>query len=173
MESIALTDRDPRSKSLEAGGGGPDSDTMASTSSSTSHTVQLTPEEDSLDSDIELHHRNPRSFEMEERDPEKAHTGLLENEGDHEDEEDEDEEDDHYLGSRRRGSVSTTQSFQLYTPDEERAVVRKFDRHLVLFVALLYMLSFLDRSSTYHTIRANHHYPLFPYHPLTISRIQT
>lgn len=34
-----------------------------------------------------------------------------------------------------------------YTAVEERAVVRKFDRRLVLFVALLYMLSFLDRSS--------------------------
>ncbi|KAK4454381.1 putative transporter-like protein 3 [Podospora aff. communis PSN243] len=45
---------------------------------------------------------------------------------------------------RRRGSVA---SFQLYTPDEERAVVRKFDRRLVVFVALLYMLSFLDRSN--------------------------
>ncbi|KIN00512.1 hypothetical protein OIDMADRAFT_200096 [Oidiodendron maius Zn] len=43
--------------------------------------------------------------------------------------------------------MSTVQSFQLYTPDEERAVVRKFDRKLVLFVALLYMLSFLDRSN--------------------------
>jgi hypothetical protein len=43
--------------------------------------------------------------------------------------------------------VSTVQSYQLYTPDEEKAVVRKFDRRLVLFVALLYMLSFLDRSS--------------------------
>ncbi len=48
---------------------------------------------------------------------------------------------------RRRPSVSTTASFQLYTPDEEQAVVRKFDRRLVLFVALLYLLSFLDRSS--------------------------
>lgn len=38
---------------------------------------------------------------------------------------------------------------QLYTPEEERAVVRKFDRKLVVFVALLYMLSFLDRSSTH------------------------
>ena len=47
----------------------------------------------------------------------------------------------------RRGSTSTTQSFVLYTPDEERSVVRKLDRRLVLFVALLYMLSFLDRSS--------------------------
>jgi hypothetical protein len=48
----------------------------------------------------------------------------------------------------RRLSGSTVASFQLYTPDEESAVVRKFDRRLVLFVALLYMLSFVDRSST-------------------------
>ncbi|KJR88768.1 MFS transporter [Sporothrix schenckii 1099-18] len=34
-----------------------------------------------------------------------------------------------------------------YSADEERAVVRKFDRRLVLFVAMLYMLSFLDRSN--------------------------
>ena len=34
-----------------------------------------------------------------------------------------------------------------YTPEEERAVVKKLDRRLVLFVAFLYMLSFLDRSS--------------------------
>lgn len=34
-----------------------------------------------------------------------------------------------------------------YTRDEERGVVRKLDRRLVLFMALLYMLSFLDRSS--------------------------
>ena len=49
---------------------------------------------------------------------------------------------------RREASViSTASSFQLYTPDEEKAVVRKFDRRLVVFVALLYMLSFLDRSN--------------------------
>ncbi len=60
----------------------------------------------------------------------------------------EDEDEESYLDApRRRASVSTVQSYQLYTPDEERAVVRKFDRRLVLFVALLYMLSFLDRSS--------------------------
>ncbi len=34
-----------------------------------------------------------------------------------------------------------------YTDKEERVIVRKFDRKLVLFMALLYMLSFLDRSS--------------------------
>ena len=48
-----------------------------------------------------------------------------------------------------RVSVSTLQSFMLYTPDEEKSVVRKFDCRLVLFVALLYMLSFLDRSSMF------------------------
>ena len=47
----------------------------------------------------------------------------------------------------RRASASTVQSFTLYTPDEERSVVRKFDRRLVVFIAALYMLSFLDRSS--------------------------
>ena len=39
---------------------------------------------------------------------------------------------------------------ELYSPVEERAVIRKLDRRLVLFVALLYMLSFLDRSSKFH-----------------------
>lgn len=48
----------------------------------------------------------------------------------------------------RRMSASTVASFQLYTPDEDIAVRRKFDRKLVLFVAFLFMLSFLDRSST-------------------------
>lgn len=40
-------------------------------------------------------------------------------------------------------------TFTLFTPDEEAAVLKKFDRRLVLFIALLYMLSFLDRSSVY------------------------
>lgn len=48
----------------------------------------------------------------------------------------------------RRGSASTVASFKLYTPDEDAAVRRKFDRKLVLFVSLLYLLSFVDRSST-------------------------
>lgn len=37
--------------------------------------------------------------------------------------------------------------FALYSSEEEQTVLRKFDRHLVLFIALLYMLCFLDRSS--------------------------
>ncbi|KAI0402067.1 major facilitator superfamily domain-containing protein [Xylaria palmicola] len=48
---------------------------------------------------------------------------------------------------RRRMSNSTAASFQLYTPDEERAVVQKFDRRLVIFLAFCYMLSFVDRSN--------------------------
>ena len=44
----------------------------------------------------------------------------------------------------RRPSNATSQSF---TPDEERRVIRLLDRKLVLSVAGLYMLSFLDRSS--------------------------
>ncbi|KAG5918161.1 hypothetical protein E4U61_002006 [Claviceps capensis] len=45
---------------------------------------------------------------------------------------------------RRSSSVA---SFELYTPEEEAIVRRTFDRKLVLFVALLFLLSFLDRSN--------------------------
>lgn len=54
------------------------------------------------------------------------------------DSDNEDEKEDHSHHNQYK---------ELYTPAEERAVVKKFDRRLVLFVALLYMLSFLDRSS--------------------------
>lgn len=60
---------------------------------------------------------------------------------------------------QRTGSVSTTQSYQLYTPTEEKALLQKLDRRLVLFVSLLYMLSYLDRSSKKHSappVIANH-----------------
>lgn len=36
-----------------------------------------------------------------------------------------------------------------YTIEEERRVVKKFDMRLTMFMALLYMLSFLDRSSEF------------------------
>ena len=52
------------------------------------------------------------------------------------------------LPSPRRFSMSSVQSIELYTPDEDRAVLRKLDRRLVSFMAILYCLSFLDRSST-------------------------
>jgi hypothetical protein len=50
-----------------------------------------------------------------------------------EDGSDSDNEQETRIDRSRRTSV---QSFQLYTPDEERAVRRKLDTHLVLFVAL-------------------------------------
>lgn len=42
-----------------------------------------------------------------------------------------------------------TKQYQLYSPEEERKVRRRLDRRVVLFIAFLYLLSFLDRSSTY------------------------
>ncbi|KAH5989554.1 hypothetical protein HBI84_185200 [Parastagonospora nodorum] len=59
----------------------------------------------------------------------------------------EDVEDDGLLPSARRASIESAQSFELYTPDEDQAVLRKLDRKLVAFMALLYCLSFLDRSN--------------------------
>jgi hypothetical protein len=90
------------------------------------------------------------AYELKERGRDIPHSGD-------EDEDDGSEDEESWVdvgdapGSRRRRrvSASTVASFQLYTPDEESAVVRKFDRKLVLFVALLFMLSFLDRSSTF------------------------
>lgn len=46
-----------------------------------------------------------------------------------------DDEDDTWV-DRTTSRRTSVQSFELYTPDEERAVRRKLDTHLVLFVAL-------------------------------------
>jgi hypothetical protein len=114
------------------------SDIVPSDSSSRSHANRLTPEQDSEDSDFDDHDDGHESTELQHQrhDKEADLEAPLQT------------EDDVSFPLPRRGSASTTHSFQLYTPDEERAVVKKFDRRLVLFVALLYMLSFLDRSST-------------------------
>ena len=116
------------------------SDETPSADSSSTSNPRLTPQYDSDDSDFNAGEPG-ESFKLQrrDRDSEKAL----------EDEEEDGEEDDSDYGGwhERRASVSTTHSYQLYTPDEERAVVKKFDRKLVFFVALLYMLSFLDRSS--------------------------
>jgi MFS transporter, ACS family, DAL5 transporter family protein len=103
-----------------------------------SATTRLTPDSDSDESDLEMGELG-ESFKLHRR--EKGEVGGTAEDGDQLDDE------KYHDAPRRRASVSTVQSYQLYTPDEERAVIRKFDRRLVLFVALLYMLSFLDRSS--------------------------
>ncbi|KAI7376717.1 MFS general substrate transporter, partial [Hortaea werneckii] len=58
---------------------------------------------------------------------------------------DHDGAEDEVPATRRR--TASVASFELYTPDEEHRVRRKLDTHLVLFVAMLYMMSFLDRSN--------------------------
>lgn len=72
-------------------------------------------------------------------------------ESEDEDAQDEDEyiknEGSNAASKRSRKRRPSTASFELYTPDEERRVLRKLDTRLVLFVALLYLLSFLDRSN--------------------------
>ena len=55
-----------------------------------------------------------------------------------------DDDDEYYYSSRYGRNEPPSKSF---TAEEEMAVVKKFDRRLTLFMALLYMLSFLDRSS--------------------------
>jgi len=58
--------------------------------------------------------------------------------------ESEDEEEKRQTRLTRANTLSKD-----YTEKEELAVIKKFDRKLVLFLAFLYLLSFLDRSSTH------------------------
>jgi hypothetical protein len=53
------------------------------------------------------------------------------------------EEEERYI----RPVSRVTSMSKSYTTEEEQVITRKLDRRLVLFMALLYMLSFLDRSS--------------------------
>ena len=105
--------------------------------------------EDEVDIDLAPGDGEDNDFELKDLSHirnNNRHRGLF---FDHESQElGSDGEKDARYGNSRRASASTVQSFMLYTPDEERSVIKKLDRRLVLFVALLYMLSFLDRSST-------------------------
>lgn len=47
-----------------------------------------------------------------------------------------------------------------YTSEEESEVVKRFDRRLVPFLALLYLLSFLDRSSMFCYAALRKHYSI-------------
>lgn len=53
----------------------------------------------------------------------------------------------HQHGLRHDSDAASVESFELYTPDEERIVVKKLDRNVTLFMSFLYLLAFLDRSS--------------------------
>lgn len=54
---------------------------------------------------------------------------------------------------------------KLYTQEDEQKVVKKLDTRLVLFVALLYLLSFLDRSSMSFFHLNYRDYSQVTYHP--------
>lgn len=88
---------------------------------------------------------DPNSFEMQTASPRQYRDSK---------EEVDNNEEEGLLPSMRRPSLDSVQSFELYTPDEDRAVVKKLDRRLVVFMAFLYMLSFLDRSSKSSTRKA-------------------
>lgn len=106
---------------------------------------------DGQDESVFLGPDGDEMYELQELDQRKSHRQQSRGErGLDEDEEDDEGDDDDFhpiVRRNRRLSSSTAASFQLYTPDEERAVVRKFDRRLVLFLSVCYMMSFLDRSS--------------------------
>lgn len=59
-----------------------------------------------------------------------------------------DDENGYDSGEELEGKSTRGRTTPMYTPDEEKEVVRIFDRRLVPFLALLYLLAFLDRSST-------------------------
>lgn len=129
----------------------------------TSSTAHLTPDSDSDSDRGEARHGLPppplaaegelggsEVYELQDFHVEKP-TGAYDDDDD-DDDDDGDEQPGYGFRSdagttRRRLSESTAASFQLYTPDEEQAIVRKFDRRLVLFLSVCYMLAFLDRSS--------------------------
>lgn len=121
-------------------------DTSSPDSSTLTGTARFTPELESDEEDNDLDD-GLESLEVDQgyemRELVKSRSGAANDGEDHSD--DEEYMDD--LGSTRHNRRASVQSFELYTPDEERAVRRKLDTHLVLFVALLYLLGFLDRSN--------------------------
>jgi len=140
----------PRSLRLDAPNSNPLALSESSNTSSSPTNTRLTPNSDDDESDPEMLETGESIRLPSRRGQVIDEKAMLEDEeeGIEEEEQDEGEYKEFLTRQRRRESMSTVQSYQLYTPDEERAVIRKFDRRLVLFVALLYMLSFLDRSST-------------------------
>lgn len=73
------------------------------------------------------------------------------------------------LPSPSRFSVNSARSYEMFTLDEEKQVLKKLDRRLVLFMALLYCLSFLDRSSMSLANRNTNSSPRKPRHGESIS----
>lgn len=121
----------------------PSSDFPLATASSHIHASEVTTEADSIDDDSDLdvlseQEHLGRTFELEDLTRNAGACGL------HHQQYRSANMDEEKPPQPRRSKKAR---FFLYTPEEERAVLRKLDKRLVLFMALLYMLSFLDRSS--------------------------
>lgn len=133
----------------------------SSSSSSSSH--RPTPpgtsddSEAALERELDLDHPEPdvdvewgeetdgqRGIRLQPLGGRSRHSSSRYEDGDDDDDNDGEGEEKRFLPGRR---ADTVQDYELYTPDEERAVLKRLDRRLVLFMGLLYMLSFLDRSS--------------------------
>jgi len=110
---------------------------------------RLTPDSDSED-EVDLHDlENEHGLELRELNGNREHgeVGHTTAGAEAEDNEDVENGGHHIRRPQRKIRRASVASFQLYTPDEEDRVRRKLDTRLVLFVALLYLLSFLDRSN--------------------------
>jgi hypothetical protein len=124
----------------------------SSTQSSTS--ARFTPDFDSDDED-EAHRlrrlEDEEGYELKEINrpkwTEEAEDTFPGAEHDEDEEGSEDGQDVPLAGQRRRRRRESVQSFELYTPDEEKRVRRKLDVRLALFVSFLYLISFLDRTN--------------------------
>ncbi|GME27189.1 High-affinity nicotinic acid transporter [Neofusicoccum parvum] len=137
------------------------SSSASSSSSSSSH--RPTPpgtsddSEAALERELDLDHPEPdvdvewgeetdgqRGIRLQPLGGRSRHSSNRYEDGDDDEEDDGEGEEKRFLPGRR---ADTVQDYELYTPDEERAVLKRLDRRLVLFMGLLYMLSFLDRSN--------------------------
>jgi hypothetical protein len=79
-------------------------------------------------------------------------SGRINGKGEYEEDMEEEGEAESLMRDTRRHSIDSAdsvQNYELYTPEEDKSVLKKLDRRLVGFMALLYCLSFLDRSSMY------------------------
>jgi MFS family permease len=84
------------------------------------------------------------TVELRKLQPHSPHGRLSAAEDEISDTDSEDEEEELYKTRRLRRTATQSKD---YTDEEEAAVIRKLDRKLVMFLGLLYMLSFLDRSN--------------------------
>ncbi|KAK4181950.1 major facilitator superfamily domain-containing protein [Triangularia setosa] len=132
----------PSSTSTTAGGDGPPNEKRKRiitppTTSTGSWESSLLPSDSSDSNDPEKGFEHDGEFELFDR------GRGLNRRARHDDGDDDDDEEQ----SPRTGKRKPRKTEFSYTAEEERVVVKKFDSKVVVFMALLYMLAFLDRSN--------------------------